>query len=205
MGRNNQASVRGRQHGGLLSMPEMQSGQKPAPLPQGNPTRPSTPLSDGDTVCVACKIPQGVIMDHYEMVDDFESMYGGGSRPIKRSVPTGRRFILAGLGKEIAAMRQGVMPMTPNAGGYAITAGIPREFWEWWSHAYRDQPMLNPERPLVFAEPTLSRALARARELSATESGFEPIDPNDPRKRTGMRAVTSSERPPGANTAPTIV
>lgn len=181
-------------------MPE--TDQKTAPLPQGNPTRPNAPASGTDTVFVACKIPQGIIMDHYEISTDVEPMYGGASREIQRAFPTGRRFIIAGLGKDIAAMRHGVMPSAPNAGGYAITAGCPRDFWEWWSHAYRDQPMLDEKNPLVFAEPTLERALARARELSTTRSGFDPIDPANPRERTGMRAVTSGERPAGANTTP---
>ncbi len=169
---------------------------QPPILPQGKPTVASQPVTGTQTLTVACKIPNGIMFDLYDMIDDFEPLLGGGQRPIKRAEPLGIRVSLRGPARDLQAMRAGEYVENPLAGGYALTVGVPRDQWEKIERDYKDHPAL--VNKLVFAAKNDMDAISEARDYRSIETGYEAIDPDNPQKKTGIRSVSRAERPSAA-------
>lgn len=133
------------------------------------------PKSSG-TVTVACKIPQGLRLQL--------------QAPMYRKMPTGQGreneyqdvefMVFVGtpyyvFGPAVPAM--GGVPngyILPKAieGGYALTEGIPAEFWEKWLEQNRLAPYV--ENKMIFAYDPAS-AKSAAREHGELTSGLEPL------------------------------
>lgn len=174
-------------------MPETEALSRGNPLPEGKPTRPSAPATGTDTVTVACKVANGIVLEVSEMRDvDEPTGFGGGTRTTKKAFPVGERFVLRGNAVDRAPGRRDEESEFPRAGGAALTSGIPRDFWERWLEQHRNDPVVTNN--LVFAHGTLDGASGMSRERKDVESGLEGIDPADPAKRTGIRAVSQGER-----------
>lgn len=62
-------------------------------------------------------------------------------------------------------------------GGYGLTP-VPADFWAAWSRKYAAFPPL--QQGLIFAQPTVDKAAAQAREHAALRTGLEPINPQTP-------------------------
>jgi hypothetical protein len=142
---------------------------------------------NGRTVCVACKVPQGIRLQL--------------QHPMKRRMPKGlggdndyeeTMFNVFGgqiyncFGPAIPAM--GGVPdgyvMPPDIkGGYAFTPGIPVDFWEQWlkQNAQADY-VLNH---MVFALPAMADAKIKAVSHEAEKSGLEPVS-REIDEKTGM-------------------
>lgn len=165
-------------------------------LPQGKMPEPSKPTSGTDTVCVACKVGPGITFGLYEMIDDWEPVMGGGQKAIKKASALGISYTFRGPAQDIQLMRRGTPGENPLAGGFALTSGIPREHWEKIAHDYRDHPAI--ANGLVFATKNELDAMTEARTRGSLTTGLEGIDPDNPGKRTGVRAVTRAERPGAA-------
>ncbi len=165
-------------------------------LPKGRDVPPSAPATGTDTVTVACKITNGLILKVYEMVPASEPTFGGGERDIKggKAIQIGEDVVLRGSALDPVMLRAGRMPGYSHVGGFALTSGIPREFWERWLEQNADHPAVR--NGLVFAHATVDGASGMSREREGVESGYEGIDPANPSKRTGIRAVTQGERTP---------
>lgn len=161
--------------------------------PEGRPIRPSRPATGTDTVTVACKISNGLVLRLYEMAEVGEAVFGGGERTIKKAFQVGEDVVLRGCALEQDSLRAGRMPGYPHVGGYALTSGVSREFWEKWLEQNKDLPAV--KNHLVFADENLNNATDMAREREEVQSGYEGIDPADPSKRTGIRAVSPADRP----------
>lgn len=176
-------------------MPEPQSASATAPLPTGKPTVPSRPATGTDTVTVACKIANGLILEVSEMVDWPEpNGFGGGTRTTKKAVRIGEQIVIRGNAIDIVNLRSGADSEFPRVGGYALTSGVPRDFWELWLEQHKDAPYV--KNGLVFAHTSIDGTSGEAREKKAVESGFEGIDPDNPQKKTGIRGVAKGERAP---------
>lgn len=160
--------------------------------PQGRIAPPTAPASGTDTVTVACKLPSGISFALGEMVEDYEPVMGGGQKAVKRFAPSGDAVVLRGPARTMQAMRHGTYPDSPLAGGYALNPGIKREHWEQVERNYKAHPAL--VNGLVFARRDDSAAIAEARNLHLVETGFEGIDPADPAKKTGMKAIQAAPR-----------
>lgn len=167
--------------------------EAPPALPQGKPTAPSRPATGTDTVTVACKISNGLILQLHEFQDVDEPTFGGGSKPARRAFPVGEPIVVRGSALDLTELRGGRMPSYTHVGGYALTPGVPREFWERWVEQHADDPAVRNH--LIFAHASLNEASDAAREREGVVSGYEGIDPADPSKKTGIRAVTTADRP----------
>lgn len=174
-------------------MPETEALSRGNPPPEGKPTKPSAPATGTDTVTVACKVANGLILEVSEMRPvDEPTGFGGGTRSTKKAFPTGERFVLRGNAIDIVKLRAGEDSGFSRVGGAALTPGVPRDFWERWLAQHKDDPVV--VNGLVFAHATIDGASGMARERKDVESGLEGIDPADPAKRTGIRAVSQGER-----------
>jgi hypothetical protein len=161
-------------------------------LPTGRKPEPH-PATGTDTVTVGCKITNGLILRVHDMEEDFEPLFGGGQKRITKAVQVGDDVVLRGSALNLDELRGGRLPPYPHSGGYALTHGVPRDFWERWKKEHADDFVV--KNHLVFAADTTNRAYDEAREMSAVESGFEGIDPDNPGKRTGIRTISRGERP----------
>lgn len=161
-------------------------------LPDGRKAVPSSPASGTDTVTVACCIPNGLILRVYDAEEAYEPMYGGGQKRVDKYVPREQTYTLRGSALDPADLKAGKLPEYPPIGGFALTTGIPADFWELWKKQHHDFPAL--KNGLVFASRDQHRAGDEARERQGTESGFEGIDPDNPAKKTGVRGITKAEK-----------
>lgn len=135
--------------------------------------------TSGGKVTVACKMPHGLILRAFEEYDDLIPVLGhGGTVRVEkryREIP-GKRVMIYG-----TAVVFGQQPKTRIVGGYALTEGVDKNFWDAWLAANKDLDLI--KNRLVFAYDTTERAADAAKEHRSTTSGLEPLKPdNDPRR-----------------------
>lgn len=161
-------------------------------LPEGRKTVPSAPTTGTDTVTVACCIPNGLILRVYEPEEAYEPIYGGGQKRVDKFIPCEQTYTLRGSALDPADIKVGKLPDYPPIGGFALTTGIPADFWELWKKQHWDHPAL--KNGLVRGSTDEHRAADDARAHAGLESGFEGIDPDNPAKKTGVRGITKAEK-----------
>lgn len=133
------------------------------------------PEAAGAKVVVACKLPAGLWLRSFRMVKQRETTLGG-TREIELAEEVGERFRING-----NKVPFGVIPQHKIAGNYAITEGVPEDLWNAWLKDNERAPMV--VNNLIFAEPTLERAVDRAKDQRKVLSGLEPFKKDgDPRK-----------------------
>lgn len=128
--------------------------------------------SGGRTVTVACNLPNGLILRLFKWVDDRGSPPDKhGDRP-KIAVPDGTKQPVRINGWAIPF---GKTPRFIVAGGYALTTGVDKDFWDTWVEQNKGASYL--EEKMVFAMPTPHEAEQEAVQ-HGRKSGFEPLDPD---------------------------
>ena len=153
------------------------------------------------TVTVACKVPMGLQLQLQKDMEKWDDERGG---PVKRTykVKTGKIYYVAG-----PAYPQGGKPKNfPREpmveGGYALTPGIPAEFWEEWLHQNRLAPYVQAtdgaEHGMIFAYGSKADTVAAAREQEKQMSGLEPLS-TDVDEKTGR--LTDPRMPRSMNSA----
>lgn len=134
----------------------------------------------GETVTVALKHPSGVILEIFEESEGHEPVMGGGTRKVKVFRTTGKQYPING-----NRVPFGMIPNYPIIGGYALTAGVPREVWEIWSDQHKDSPLI--ENGLIMAHSSIDGATSEARNRIKLTNGLEPMrvggDPRDPKRK----------------------
>jgi hypothetical protein len=144
-----------------------------------------------ETVTVACKLPHGLILRVYEMVDTPEPVLGGGYRDVKmakqRSVGDVREVRVIGY---VAPVDKD--PKVRTFMGYAINDGVPKEFWEIWLQQNKDHDAV--KNKLIFAMSDVREAERRVKtEFEGVRSGFEPLDPKNPMRGIKKASLTGSD------------
>ena len=129
------------------------------------------PATGTETVVVGCKVPNGIILREFRMVETAIRLPMGVVTD-KIGQETGKRFTVRG-----PALAFGQIPNVPIVGGYALTAGVPRDLARTWFEQNQDSEIV--KNNLMFFEDTMERATARAKEGAAIKSGLEPLDPNN--------------------------
>ena len=124
----------------------------------------------GETVAVACKHPHGLVLQLCQFTTVSEQVMGGGVRETKLAQRVGMQVRLNG-----AANRVGEAPKNLTFGGYAITYGVPKDFFDEWLKQNADNEMVI--KGLIFALPNATDAKRRGKEQREISGGLEPIDP----------------------------
>lgn len=139
----------------------------------------------GATVTVASKLAMDFILRLYAFKSRNELVMGGGSREVKQAevvhgVP---EYTIQG-----NSWAQNKGPHQQIASGYAITHGIPKEFWERWLEQNKESDVIR--NGIIFAHAESASTMAEAREKVDVTSGMERLDPNKLPKglRTADRA-----------------
>lgn len=147
------------------------------------------PTAAGDKVIIACKIPNGLRLRIFKMVDDREPSPTG-YRDIKRAEPVGDDVLIKGTAYKLVP---GNFPKHRIIFGYALTEGVDRHFWETWLEQNKDSMMV--KNKAIFACTSLDDAEAEAKENEKRFLGLEPMrtdgtDPRRPRRLPGVGEVT---------------
>lgn len=141
------------------------------------------------TVTIACKIPNGYIMHLEERETTFEPSPAGG-RKVEVGRPTGEEVKLNGFSTELT----GRAPEHQIIGGYGLTHGVPKDFWDKWLKQYGELDVV--KNGLIFAHEKRDTVEAKAREQKSLRSNMEPLNPNaknadgslkDPRVPKGIK------------------
>jgi hypothetical protein len=141
--------------------------------------RPRTPASTGETVTVGCKMPNGIILRIFDMVDRTEEIYGA-LRTFKIAQFTGKEVRLNGSRLSMQDIQDGNLPEYPIIAqtGFALTLGVPKDFWDRWLEDNRDTPLV--QNGIIFAAGSQRDATQESRNRESIRSGLEPIDPTNP-------------------------
>lgn len=127
-------------------------------------------------VTVACKLPHGLRLQLYKMVPHEEPVLGGGTRQTTIAEATGDPVVLNGYLKPMGSERD--TRIIGGAVGFALTHGIPRDFFEEWLRQNKDMPAVRAG--LIFASDKAETVERRAKASQKMVNGLEPIDPNKP-------------------------
>lgn len=125
------------------------------------------------TVAVASKLPMDFILRLYTWVTRNELVMGGGSREVRvaEAARGTKEFIVQG---NSWAQNKGAHQQI--VGGYAITHGIPKAFWEQWLEQNKDADIV--VNGMLFAHGETASTIAEAKEKEGQKSGLERLDPN---------------------------
>jgi hypothetical protein len=126
------------------------------------------------TVTIACKIPNGLLLQVFNMVDHDEPVFGGGVRVVKRAVQVGDRIKVNG-----PARYMGQELPHDIKGGCGLTYGVDADFWAKWLEQNKTAPYVT--NGLIFAQPTGKPGDidAQIKDHKKLKSGMEPLDLND--------------------------
>ena len=136
-------------------------------------TSAAVPTTTGETVTVACKMPHGLELRLFNMVDKREIGQGGNTFMIKEAQEVGERVRLNGF-----AHPQNKAPKSPIVGGYGLTFGVSKDFFDHWLEQNRDSDIV--KNGLVFAHSKPGHTEGKAEEQKGIRSGLERLDPTRP-------------------------
>jgi len=128
-----------------------------------------TTRSASGTVVVACKLPQGVILQLCQAEKTHEPVMGGGQRDVMVYRKVGKKYTIRG-----TSVAFGQIPQFLLVGRYALTSGIPEDFWEQWREQNKDSDIV--ERELIFAHRSMEDVEAHCRSNESLLTGLEPLD-----------------------------
>ena len=132
--------------------------------------------NSGETVTVACKLPHGLLLRVFDMVPTREPIMGGGYREVQMARECSEQYIVKG-----NAHAQNMAPSAPISGGYALTFGIPKDFWDRWLKENESSDVV--KNNLIFANEKSDYVQDEAEEKAGLRSGLERLDPNKPPKK----------------------
>jgi len=153
------------------------------------------PSTTGETVSIACKLPNGLIMRVFDMVEASEPVLGGGHRASKMAQMRGEPVVIYG-----NASPYGERPQNDVLHGYAITSGVSKEFWELWLEQNKDSALV--KNRIIFASDYKDTNVSvedEAKDHLDTRSGLEALE-RDSRgnmtdRRIQRRIATADEQP----------
>lgn len=127
-------------------------------------------LPESGTVTVACKLPNGLILQLSYAEDVSEPVMGGGVKVSKRYRKGGQQVTL-----HPARVPFGEIPEYKVIGGYSITEGVDAQFFAEWLNQNEDSELV--KNKLIFAYERDTTVAAVARENRGVKSGLEPVNP----------------------------
>jgi hypothetical protein len=144
----------------------------------------------GEKVTVACKLPHGLRLRLFKMVDTIENVSGNNQRTVKIARPFGEEVVIKGVAVEFGKDKA-------LTGGYALTTGIDKAFFDEWMHQNAEHDAV--KNNLIFAASTRDEIEGMAEDHKATKSGLEPLDMSIVKR--GERMVAADPRLPRSNNA----
>jgi hypothetical protein len=126
-------------------------------------------------------MPNGLRLFLYREEEYDEPVFGGGFKRLKRFLPMPETELLVrGPGRTISMMAPDQIDQFAP-GGYGLTPGVPRDWWESWLKWNKDSMLV--KNRIIFSADDGPRAAAQAREQREVQSGLQPVDPGNIHKR----------------------
>lgn len=125
-----------------------------------------------ETVTVACKMPHGIVLRLFDMVSAQEAVQGGGYREIQKARARPQTIKINGYLEKYDPK----LPPASRTSSFALTSGVPKDFWEEWLKQNHDLTMVT--NGLIFAHKSSASSKAESREKEKIRTGLEPIDPD---------------------------
>ncbi len=152
------------------------------------PASANNPSTGSQTVVVASKLSFGLVLNLYE-TQEVTVEVNGQRRTypqyfLKRGAPT---YTLNGNSYE---KRLGDKGQHIEC-GFAITMGIPKDFWEEWLSQNKEGDYIR--NGMVFAHSDLSAVKSEAAEKESLKTGFERMDP-DNLPKIGKHKLETADR-----------
>lgn len=157
--------------------PNQQQNQRPQEATI-NATQLNRPASAGAKVVVACKLPHGLRLRLFKEHEERELVMGGGSRAVKvhRALPGS--VVVNG----VRQAQFGQLTMARIVGGYALTEGVDKDFFDEWMRQNRENPVV--VEGLIHGAENADMAVGKAKEQAELRHGLEPLNKDgDPRAR----------------------
>ena len=166
--------------------------------PKAKPTAAAAPTAgdpaaapvkkSGEKVTVACKLPHGMRLRLFKMVDSMENVAGNTMRTVQRAQQVGPDVVIKGVAVEFG--KEKVL-----TAGFMLTPGIDKEFFDEWLRQNSEHDAV--KNHLIFAASTRDAVESQASEHRKQKSGQEPLDMAMIKK--GERLVGADERLPRSN------
>lgn len=135
-----------------------------------------------DTVTVLCRLPHGVVLSITPDGDvERRAKLSAAGTPDRSPVVSVKSVTVNGANKA-----PNYHPKDNVLLGRVGRTVVDKAFWEAWRAQNANSDLV--KNNCVFAEMTEARADAKARELEGVKTGFEPIDPEE-LKRKGLEVV----------------
>ncbi len=170
------------------------------------------PQIAGAKVTVACKVPLGVIL-HVDERTEMTVQTNTGNRVVTEYRRGSERVHILGPAYPNGSIPEGFREKAPVTGGFALTYGVEKDFWDrWW--ADNADPRCVPENMehkngcrctvivrnrMIFAYEAPADTKAAAKEASHLMSGLEPLRPDgdyrSPRPLAGISQVKAENAP----------
>lgn len=128
-----------------------------------------------ETVTVACKIPNGLVLQLCKPIVQVEQGMGV-TRDVQVHLKTGETITVAGPAYPNGPPPKGFKRRPDDADGYALTKNVPGKFWEEWFLQNKDADYVTSG--LIFAFPEIESVMDMARDGERIMSGLQPLDPD---------------------------
>nr|WP_321986150.1 hypothetical protein [uncultured Lichenicoccus sp.] len=124
------------------------------------------------TVTVACKIPNGLQLQVWKMIDEYVPVMGSSEKKLQQraELADSRRIKINGPARAI-----GKDAPHEIRNGVGLTHGVDADFFAAWLNQNKDSDVVL--RGHVFAAAKVSDVDAKAVEMSREKTGLEPLDP----------------------------
>lgn len=123
-----------------------------------------------ETVTVACKLPNGLVLRVYDYVKAQEPTPGG-LREVTVPKQRAEEYVLNGWSHPQNRASHCLL-----ADGYALTMNIPKAFWDKWLEQNKDTDFVR--KHLIYAHVKMENAVDFAKEHAKVRSGLERLDPD---------------------------
>ena len=140
----------------------------------GQPVVPSSPVATtGETLTVGCKLPNGIMLQLYELRDVEIERPDGTVRPIKKAFASSEAIKLNGCAKFRGGGKETLHDIRNGAG---LTFGVPADLFRQWIRENADAEYI--KRGLVFAHKS-NDIQAQSKDHVSLRSGLEPLNQAD--------------------------
>jgi len=147
------------------------------------------------TITVACKIPNGLILQLCKPMDRSEPVLGGGRKNVKEWHPYGDKVKVHGPARPF-----GANPVTRVVGGYALTEGVPARFFAQWLEQHKDDAVVTNQ--MIIGHENTEYLVGWAKERKGLLSGLQPLNVtldgkgnlSDPRIPKGNMKIETADR-----------
>lgn len=162
-------------------------------------TKPKYPDNppDVETVTVACKVPNGLILHLQQKIKRWEQGPGGAREVDAWIRLADEEVYIKGSSVDIDGLKRGNFDqaLVGGAYGYALTFNVSKKFWDTWLEQNKDTLLVKNKQ--IFAYKSEADTRAEASECRDVKSGLEPIDQDNPasksRELRGIRRGTKRD------------